>query len=173
MTSNGRLLVDWKGNGRKLLWPNLKYYYGICPDGLRTKTKNNSVAWVIERTIPIERPPLVGEVNASTLGYLDRGRYFSFQVAPQLYLRGWVGPVPDPLFLRKSGSRESNPDLLMCSQDLWPLDQLQKKKPQDSRCHGRDSIRMSYKYNCRAVVFSLGYAKPYLGGRGKRKHLMG
>jgi hypothetical protein len=26
------------------------------------------------------------------------------QVAPQLYSRGWVDPVPDPLFLRKSGS---------------------------------------------------------------------
>jgi hypothetical protein len=26
------------------------------------------------------------------------------QVAPQLYLRGWVDPVPDPLLLTKSGS---------------------------------------------------------------------
>jgi hypothetical protein len=28
---------------------------------------------------------------------------FFFQVSPQLYSRGWVGPVPDPLLLRKSG----------------------------------------------------------------------
>jgi hypothetical protein len=27
-----------------------------------------------------------------------------YQVAPQLYSRGWVDPVPDPLLLRKSGS---------------------------------------------------------------------
>jgi hypothetical protein len=45
------------------------------------------------------------------LGFLDRSRYFFFQVAPQLYTRGWVDPVPDPLLLRKSGSRESNSDL--------------------------------------------------------------
>jgi hypothetical protein len=38
------------------------------------------------------------------LGSIDRSRYFSFQVAPQLYSRGWVDPVPDPLLLRKSGS---------------------------------------------------------------------
>jgi hypothetical protein len=38
------------------------------------------------------------------LGFLDRSRYFFFQVAPQLYSRGWVDPVPAPLLLRKSGS---------------------------------------------------------------------
>jgi hypothetical protein len=38
------------------------------------------------------------------LGFLDRSRYFFFQVAPQLYSGGWVDPVPDPLLLRKSGS---------------------------------------------------------------------
>jgi hypothetical protein len=37
-------------------------------------------------------------------GFLDRSRYFFFQVALQLYSRGWVDHVPDPLFLRKSGS---------------------------------------------------------------------
>jgi hypothetical protein len=37
------------------------------------------------------------------LGFLDRSRYFFFQIAPQLYSRGWVDPVPDPL-LRKSCS---------------------------------------------------------------------
>jgi hypothetical protein len=66
---------------------------------------NNSVALVRERTIPTERPPLVGEVSANfadrgchvvsvtdsygrILGFLDRSRYFIFQVAPQLYSRG-------------------------------------------------------------------------------------
>jgi hypothetical protein len=34
--------------------------------GLQTNT--NSVAWVLERTIPAERPPLVGEVSANFCG---------------------------------------------------------------------------------------------------------
>jgi hypothetical protein len=38
------------------------------------------------------------------IGFLDRSRYFFFQIAPQLYSRGSVDPVPDPLLLRKSGS---------------------------------------------------------------------
>jgi hypothetical protein len=37
------------------------------------------------------------------LGFLDPSRYFFFQVTPQLYSRGWVDPVPDPLLPRKSG----------------------------------------------------------------------
>jgi hypothetical protein len=77
------------------------------------------VAWVRERNIPTEQPPLVGKVSANfvyrgclvvsvtdpygrTLGFLDRSHYFFFQVVPHLYSRGWVGPVPDPLLLRKS-----------------------------------------------------------------------
>jgi hypothetical protein len=38
------------------------------------------------------------------LDFLDRSSYFSFQVPPQLYSRGWVDSVPDTLRLRKSGS---------------------------------------------------------------------
>jgi hypothetical protein len=38
------------------------------------------------------------------IGVLDRIRYLFFQVAPQLYSRGWVDPFPDPQLLRKSGS---------------------------------------------------------------------
>jgi hypothetical protein len=37
------------------------------------------------------------------LSSLDRSRCIFFQVAPQLYSRGWVGLVPDPLLLRISG----------------------------------------------------------------------
>jgi hypothetical protein len=37
------------------------------------------------------------------LGFLYRSRYLFFQAALQLYSRGWVDPVPDPLILRKSG----------------------------------------------------------------------
>jgi hypothetical protein len=38
------------------------------------------------------------------LGFLDRNLYIIFQVAAQLYLRGWVDPILDPLLLRKSGN---------------------------------------------------------------------
>jgi hypothetical protein len=41
------------------------------------------------------------------LDFLDQGRYFFFQVAPQLYSRGWVDPVPGLLLLIKS-SRTGN-----------------------------------------------------------------
>jgi hypothetical protein len=38
------------------------------------------------------------------LNFLDRSHYYFFQVVPELYSRGWVDPVPDPLLLRKFGS---------------------------------------------------------------------
>jgi hypothetical protein len=50
------------------------------------------------------------------LKFLDQSRYFLFQAAPQLYSWGWADLVPDPLL------RESNLDLRICSQELWPLD---------------------------------------------------
>jgi hypothetical protein len=87
----------------------------------KTKLKLNSVAWIRERTIFTERPPLSGEVSAnfswrrvprgsvdgSLLPYSRISRQeplLFYQVAPQLYSRGWVDPVPDSLLLRKSGS---------------------------------------------------------------------
>jgi hypothetical protein len=38
------------------------------------------------------------------LGFLDRSRCYFFQVAPHLYPRGRMDPVPDPLLLIKCGS---------------------------------------------------------------------
>jgi hypothetical protein len=98
------------------------------------------MAWVCEQTIPTELPPLVGEVSADfypiegakcstwhfygrILGFLDRSRYFIFQVASQLYSRGWVDPVSDSIHLKKSdiaGNRTR--DIWICRQELWPLD---------------------------------------------------
>jgi hypothetical protein len=77
--------------------------------------------YVYRLNYPGFSPPLVFEVSANVCGYrVPRGQHdgslrpysrFSrpqlllfFQVAPQLYSRGWVDPVPDPLLLRKSGS---------------------------------------------------------------------
>jgi hypothetical protein len=56
------------------------------------------------------------------LGFLDRSRYFFYQVAPQLYSRGWVDPVPDTLLFFILVVPESNPGLRICSQELWSLD---------------------------------------------------
>jgi hypothetical protein len=49
----------------------------------------------------------VTDLYGRILDFLDRSRYFLFQVVPQLYSLGWVDLVPDPLFLRKSGSAEN------------------------------------------------------------------
>jgi hypothetical protein len=58
--------------------------------------------------------------TAVNLSFLDRSRYFSFKVAPQLSWRGWVDPVSDALLLRKSGSAENRTrDLCYYSQKLW------------------------------------------------------
>jgi hypothetical protein len=82
------------------------------------------MAYVRERTILTELPPLIGEVSVNfadrgshvvsvtvpygrILGFLDRSRYFFFQAAPQLYSGDRVDPVPDPLLLRKSGSAKN------------------------------------------------------------------
>jgi hypothetical protein len=92
---------------------------------VRVMVAINSMVWVRERTIPTERPPLVGEVIANFCGWrVPRGQRdgsprpysrFSrqepllfYQVAPQLYSRGWVDPVPDPLIFFCS-AWESNP----------------------------------------------------------------
>jgi hypothetical protein len=93
----------------KILW---------CAKYVNNNNKDNkSVALFRERTLPTERLPFVGEVSAlrievcrvvsateiygRNLGFLDRSRYFFFQLAPQLYSRGWVDPVPDALTYQK------------------------------------------------------------------------
>jgi hypothetical protein len=32
-------MMNWKGCGRKWLWSNLRFYPGICPEGLRKTTE--------------------------------------------------------------------------------------------------------------------------------------
>jgi hypothetical protein len=60
----------------------------------------------------------VTDPYGSILAFLDRNRYFLFQVALQLYSRGWVNPVPGPLFLRKFGSAGNRTrDLLLPCQN--------------------------------------------------------
>jgi hypothetical protein len=86
-------------------------------DGIRSGFRN-----VCHSPLPWKRPTAQRSTTAINLGFLDRSRYF-IEIAPQLSSRGWVGPVPDPLLLRKSGSAGNRTrDLWICSQELWSLD---------------------------------------------------
>jgi hypothetical protein len=60
------------------------------------------------------------------LGFLDRSRYYIFQVAPQLYSRGWVEPIPDPLHLRKSNGNNTIINITVL-RDVTPSSLLQQK----------------------------------------------
>jgi hypothetical protein len=57
------------------------------------------------------------------LGFPDRTRYISFQVALRSFSGNWVDPVPESLLLRKSVSTGNRTRYLWnCSQELWLLD---------------------------------------------------
>jgi hypothetical protein len=60
-----------------------------------------------------------GTRTAVNLSFLDRSRYFLFQVAPHLSAQWLSGPFPDPLLLGKSGNAGNrNLDLWVSSQEL-------------------------------------------------------
>ena len=52
--------------------------------------------------------------------FLNMILYFSYQIATQLFSRGWVDPVPDPILPEKflKFSRESNPGPLEWQSDV-------------------------------------------------------
>jgi hypothetical protein len=56
------------------------------------------------------------------VGFLDRSRYFFFQIAHYLYSRGWMDPFPDLLLLRKFGSTENGTRTPESVVRNWPLD---------------------------------------------------
>jgi hypothetical protein len=73
---------------------------------------------------------------AVNLSFLDRSRYFFFQVVPHLSSRGWVDPILNPLLLRKSGTIPEDVTPIghtvnshhhhQCS--LWPLTPRLRKR---------------------------------------------
>jgi hypothetical protein len=105
----------------------------------RTKAKLNSVALVCKQTTRPSNHHLSAKLvptfadrshrlvramvpHSHILSFLDRSCYYFFQVAPWLYSRSCMDPVPDPLLLRKSDSaRNRTRDLWICSQELCPL----------------------------------------------------
>jgi hypothetical protein len=88
----------------------------------------------------------VTDLYGRILGFLDRSRYFFFQVAPQLCSEGWVDPVPDPLLLRKPGSAGSRTRTSGSNQELWPLDRrgglyIRVQKATTTICHRITEIK--------------------------------
>jgi hypothetical protein len=104
--------------------------------------------------IPTERPPFVGEVAdrrrhvviaAETLRpyfrFLDRSRYYFFQIPPQLYSQGWMDPVPDPLNLRKSGSAKTRT-------------RTSESVARTSHCYTTEAVTLSF-YNMMTYSYAL------------------
>jgi hypothetical protein len=105
-------------------------------------TKQTPWSLVRKRTIPTNRPSTFrrnlvptfadrrvspgqrgGSPTVVDLSFLDRSRYFFFQVAPHLSSRSWLGLVPHPLVSRKFGSAGNlTQDLWVSSQEFWPSD---------------------------------------------------
>jgi hypothetical protein len=64
----------------------------------------------------VSRGQRSGTLTAINLNFLDRSRYFFFQVALHLSSWVWVDSVPNPLLLRKSGSAGNRTrNLWVCS----------------------------------------------------------
>jgi hypothetical protein len=115
---------------------DFSFYLAIYYIYKHNNKQTNSVVLVRERTIPSCRRlsaklvPTCADIGCwviSTLGSYDRSLGFLdrslFHVAPQLYSRGCVDPVPDPLLLWKSSNAGNRTrGLWICSQELWPLD---------------------------------------------------
>jgi hypothetical protein len=108
---NSLLLLELSPSGRAANSADTSQHF-MEPEGSLPCSQESSTGPYHEQRIP----------TAVNLGFLDRSRYF-LEIAPQLYPRGWVDPVPDPLLLRKSGSaRNWTRSLWIASQELWPLD---------------------------------------------------
>jgi hypothetical protein len=125
------------------LWNENSHHSCVCVETTKgIKTQLNSVAWVRQWTIPTKRQPLVGEVSAKFCGwrgvawsawrsltgaisdFLDRCRYFFFQVAPQLKLWGWGAPfqthyVSGNLVSPRIEPGPREPNRLKLSVGLW------------------------------------------------------
>jgi hypothetical protein len=89
----------------------------ISTTSTTTTTKLNSMAWVHMRTIPTDWA--TAALSAKLVPTLaDRGcRVVSATIPPQSLIFGFLE------ITRLSGPRfSSNPDLWICSQELWPLD---------------------------------------------------
>jgi hypothetical protein len=136
-----RCAEDFSGIGKELLWPeSASELYQLSDLLLSVKlvpTLSERGCHVVSVTDPYSR----------NFDFLDRRRYFFFQVAPQLYSRDWVdfsgNLVPPEIWIWASGSVAKNSYSLLhsiykfssyfagntihlrppfCSLELWSLD---------------------------------------------------
>jgi hypothetical protein len=131
------ILTPWHEFASKLYWPS-----------------DSRLSWKLVPTFADRGYHVVSvtEPYGRILGFLDRSLYFFFQVAFQLYSRGWVDPVPDPLHLEKSGSVENRTRTSwICSQELWLLDH---RGCRDTHTHTHIYIYIYYKYVCHILYVS-------------------
>jgi hypothetical protein len=104
--------------------------------------RRNLVPTLVDRGM--SRGQRGGSPTVGNLSFLDRSRYFFFQIAPHLSSWGWVDLVPDPLLLRKSGSAGNwTQDLWICTQELCPLDHRGG--------HVITKLKLIYTYICHSI----------------------
>jgi hypothetical protein len=108
--------AHYRSGNKKPPWPESESEL-YRPTGRRLSAK--LVSTFADRGCHVVR---VTDPYGRILGFIDRSRYF-FQLAPQLYSRAWVDPVPDPLLLRKSGSTGNRTWTSgSATRNSWPLD---------------------------------------------------
>jgi hypothetical protein len=91
------------GNGRRA--SNLKNKLrGLSPRANYTERVTAACRWNWCQLLRIEGPTWSAWQIPTAVFSAFWTEAATFQVAPQLYSRGWVDPVPDPLLLKKAGS---------------------------------------------------------------------
>jgi hypothetical protein len=59
-------MMNWNGCGRKRSWPNLRYYPGICPEGLTKTMKTCSQdSWSLSQDLNLGPPECEARVLIS------------------------------------------------------------------------------------------------------------
>jgi hypothetical protein len=101
-----------------------KNFRGLSPRANYTDRATAAYRRSYCQILRIEEPSGQSERSLRQYTRISRpGPLLFYQVAPQLYSRGWVDPVPDPLLLRKSGRTGNRTrDFWICSQERWPLE---------------------------------------------------
>jgi hypothetical protein len=94
--------LNKNGSAYSFDWNSLHYNLISIPFSLYTRYRHDFIKIIV--AVIGCHVVRVTDLYGCILNFLDWSRYFFFQVALQLYSRGWANPVPDPLLLRKSGS---------------------------------------------------------------------
>jgi hypothetical protein len=137
-------LYDWMGwsilGGGELNGLSPQANYTDRYTHIRLIMNNNSAALVRERPqnlsaklVPTsaDRGMSCSQSDGSLWPYSRFSRQEPLLFLPDSSSRGWVDPVPDPLFLRKSGSAGNR------TRDLWIWSQEQRRSSTEDKCWER------------------------------------